>query len=168
MTNLSIYKKFYGNHKWLTRGLETAIYVFAVIGLISLSVFAYYAKDLPRPEVFSERHLNVPTKIYDREGKVLLYTIFGEEKREPISIKKVPRFLINAVLAAEDSDFYKHHGVDFKGILRAILIDLKLKKPIEGASTISQQLIRSTFLTNKKTVRRKLREVILTLELERK
>ncbi len=131
-------------------------------------IFVYYAKDLPRPEVFEERQLSQPTKIYDRTGEVLLYTIYGEEKREIAKLNEFPDFLIKAVLATEDAKFYKHRGVDFRGIARSILINLKIKKPTYGGSTISQQLIRSTFLTLEKSASRKIKEIILTLELERK
>lgn len=131
-------------------------------------VFIYYAKDLPRPEVFTEREQIMPTRIYDRTGEVLLRTIYGEEKRQIVSLDKIPDHLINAVLATEDANFYKHKGIDPKAIVRAILIDLRLKKAVQGASTISQQLMRSTFLSSEKTAKRKIRELILTLELERK
>jgi len=137
-------------------------------GFIGLGLFIYYAKDLPRPEMFSEREQIMPTRIYDRTGETLLRTIFKEEKRETVSLSEVPEHLINAVLATEDANFYIHQGVDFRAIVRAVLIDIKLKSPVQGASTISQQLIRSTFLSLEKTVQRKVREAILTIELERR
>lgn len=142
-----------------------SLIIFFLLGLI---IFIYYAKDLPRPEVFSERQQVLPTKIYDRTGEVLLRTIYGEEKREIVNLKELPQNLVNAVLAAEDASFYQHYGVDFKGIARAILVDLQLKKPVQGASTISQQLMRSTFLSLEKTLKRKVREAVLTLEIERR
>lgn len=110
----------------------------------------------------------MPTRIYDRTGETLLRTIYGEEKRELVALSDVPDHLIKAVLAAEDDNFYNHHGVDLAGVARAILVDLKLKKPAQGASTISQQLIRSTFLSLEKSAKRKIRELVLTLELERR
>lgn len=149
----------------LLKGCFFLIGIFAIFGLC---IFVYYAKDLPRPEDFEERQLALPTKIYDRTGKVLLYTIYGEVKREPVSLEDVPDYLIKAVLAAEDANFYKHKGLDLRGIIRAIILNLKLKKPIYGGSTISQQLIRSTFLTTQKTISRKIKEIVLTIELERK
>ena len=149
----------------LLKGCFFLIGIFAILGLC---IFVYYAKDLPRPEDFEERQLALPTKIYDRTGKVLLYTIYGEVKREPVSLEDVPDYLIKAVLAAEDANFYKHKGLDLRGIIRAIILNLKLKKPIYGGSTISQQLIRSTFLTTQKTISRKIKEIVLTIELERK
>ncbi len=137
--------------------------VFAVLFL-----FVYYAKDLPRPEKFTERTLVQSTKIYDSTGEVLLYEIYGEEKRTWTPLEVVPEYLKNAVIASEDANFYHHFGIDFKGIIRSVLINLRLKKPVYGGSTISQQLIRSTFFSTEKTVKRKIREIILALELDRR
>lgn len=149
--------------------LFKAIFFICAAGILSFfSLFFFYAKDLPRPERFSERQIFQPTKIYDRTGQVLLYTIFGEEKREIVPLTQIPGSLKNAVIAAEDQNFYSHFGIDLKGILRAGLVNLRLKKPLQGGSTIPQQLIRSTFLTNEKTLQRKIREIILTLELDRR
>jgi len=131
-------------------------------------MFVYYAKDLPRPERFLEKKTFQSTKIYDRTGEVLLYTIHGEEKREIIPLDQMSPFLKQAVIAAEDANFYQHRGIDLTAILRSILVNLKLKKPAQGGSTITQQLIRSSFLTLEKTAERKIREVVLSLELERK
>ena len=133
-----------------------------------LFLFIYYAKDLPRPEKFAERAFIESTKIYDRTGKVLLYELYGEEKREVIPLSEMPEYLKQAFISAEDANFYSHFGIDFGGILRAIKINLKIGQPLYGGSTISQQLIRSTFLTTEKTLKRKAREIILTLELERR
>ena len=141
-------------------------FLFLIFALLSL--FIYYAKDLPRPERFTERSFVESTKIYDRSGKVLLYEMYGEEKREVVPLDEVPEFLKQAVITAEDINFYQHFGIDFKAIFRAILANLELMKPAQGGSTISQQLIRSTFLTREKTLKRKTREIILTLELERR
>lgn len=131
-------------------------------------LFIYYAKDLPRPEVFTEKPFVLPTKIYDRDGEVVLYQIYEEEKRTLVSLSEVPNFLKQAVLSAEDANFYSHFGLDLKGILRSILNNLKIGRAVYGGSTISQQLIRSSFLTLDKTLKRKTKEVILTLELERR
>ncbi len=134
----------------------------------SLSVFVYYAKDLPRPERFTERPFIEPTRIYDRTGEVILYTIYGEERRDIVSLDKIPDHLVYAVISAEDANFYGHFGVDFRGIARSILENFKKRSAAQGGSTVSQQLIRSTFLSGEKTISRKIREVILTIELERR
>jgi membrane peptidoglycan carboxypeptidase len=140
--------------------------VLSVLG--GLLLFIYYARDLPRPEKFLEKEFVQSTKIYDRTGEVLLYEIYGEEKREVVSLEQIPLSLRNAVIAAEDANFYHHFGIDLKAIGRAVLADLKLREPVQGASTIPQQLIRSSFLTREKTLGRKIKEVILTLELDRR
>jgi len=135
---------------------------------ISSLLFIYHAKDLPRPEDFTERSFILPTKIYDRTGKILLYQIYEEEKRTVIPLSEAPEYLKQAVLVAEDDNFYNHFGLDLKGIFRAILKNLKIGEPIYGGSTISQQLVRSSFLTPEKSLKRKIKEVVLTLELERR
>jgi len=142
--------------------------LFFLMFLIGVGVFIYYAKDLPRPEKFTERAFVESTKIYDRTGETLLYELYGETKREIIPLSEMSDNIKNAVLATEDSRFYSHNGVDIWGILRSIKLNLGIGKPTYGGSTISQQLIRSTFLTLEKSVERKVKELILTLELERR
>lgn len=138
-------------------------FVFAVFIL-----FIFYAKDLPRPEKFTERQFIESTKIYDRSGEVLLYEIYGEEKRTIVPLETISEHLKKAVIVVEDANFYHHFGIDLKGIMRSILINLKIGEPIYGGSTICQQLIRSTFFSTEKTIERKIREIILALELDRR
>lgn len=161
----NIYRKGRYEFRLILKILSVLLFVF-ISGL--LIFFWYYAKDLPRPEIFTERQLAQSTKIFDRTGQVLLYEIYGEEKRTCVSIEIIPEYLKEAVIAAEDANFYHHFGVDLKGILRAILADLKIGKAVYGGSTIPQQLIRSTFLSTEKTAERKFREIILALELDRR
>ncbi len=148
--------------------LRLLLFGFLSFILLILFLFIFYAKDLPRPEKFTERYLFESTKIYDRTGSVLLYEIYGEEKRTWVSLEKIPEHLKQAVIAVEDANFYHHFGVDPKAIIRSILSDLKIMKPVYGGSTIPQQLIRSTFLSLEKTVERKTKEIILALELDRR
>jgi penicillin-binding protein 1A len=148
--------------------LKFSIFGFLFFVFCFLILFFYYARDLPRPEVFTERQLFQSSKIYDRTGQILLYEIYGEEKRTWVPLVKIPEDLKQAVISAEDSNFYHHFGVDLKGVLRAILEDLKIGKPTYGGSTIPQQLIRSTFFSTEKTAQRKIREIILALELDRR
>jgi len=148
--------------------LKFSAFCFLFFVFCFLSLFIYYAKDLPRPEKFIERQLFESTKIYDRSGQVLLYEIYGEEKRDWVALDKMPEYLKQAVIATEDANFYQHSGIDFKGIINAVLANLKIMKPTYGGSTIPQQLIRSTFLTLDKTAERKIREIILSLELNRR
>jgi penicillin-binding protein 1A len=141
---------------------------FSFILIFLFGLFFYFIKDLPRPEIFTERILPQSTKIYDRTGEILLYEIYGEEKRTYVSLDKIPKHLKDAVICAEDSNFYQHFGIDLKALARAVLSDLKIFKPVYGASTIPQQLVRSTFLSLKKTPERKTREIILAIEISRR
>lgn len=136
--------------------------------ILFLSLLLYYSKDLPRPEKFTERKMAQPTEIYDKTGEHLLYTIYGEEKRETVPLEKISPYLRDAVIAAEDRKFYQHFGIDPLGIVRALLVNIRQKAPVQGASTIPQQLIRSTFLTPQKSAERKIREIILSIELDQR
>ncbi len=160
------------NKKKIIRTLEYLFFGFLILFFSALSLvilaLIFYAGDLPRPEKFSEKPFIESTKIFDRTGEVLLYEMYGEEKREIVPLSEIPETLKQAVIATEDANFYSHFGLDIRGIARSILINLRLRKPAYGGSTISQQLIRSSFLTPEKTIVRKIREVILALELEKK
>src|SRR3989338_10766745 len=90
---------------------------FLLLLLLIAAAFLYFAKDLPRPEVFTEKPFILPTEIYDREGKVLLYQIYDEEKRTVVSLDQISNHLKEAVISAEDINFYKHFGLDFTGIV---------------------------------------------------
>jgi len=177
MPQRSFYRKIYQRRKNKEGGkrrskfiliLKSFGYFVLFFVFFSLSLFVYYAKDLPRPEKFTERQLVQSTKIYDRTGNTLLYEVYGEEKRTWVSLEVIPDYLKKAVIATEDVNFYHHFGVDLKGIIRAFLADFKIGKPVYGGSTIPQQLIRSTYLSTQKTAERKTREIILALELDRR
>lgn len=173
MPERKYHRKIYQKSKKGLKFIFKSLFFFIVVVVLFLifstfSLFIYYAKDLPRPEKFIERELFQSTKIYDRTGQILLYEIYGEEKREWVPLEKIPDFLKKAVIATEDANFYQHFGIDLKGITHAVLANLKIKKPLYGGSTIPQQLVRSTFLTLEKTPQRKIREIILALELDRR
>ena len=162
-------KKFYFRKhfkKWKILDLILAVFLF--ITFCCLSFFVYTTKDIPRPERFNEGSIAQSTKIYDRTGKVLLYEISGAQRRTIVPLEKISKYLKEAVLAVEDKNFFKHKGVDFKAVIRAVLFDLKVGKAVQGGSTITQQLVRSYFLNRKKTLKRKTTEVVLSLELEKK
>lgn len=143
--------------------------IILAIFLISASlVFIFFAKDLPRPEKFTEKQFFQSTKIYDRSGQTLLYEIYGEERRTVVPLSAMAITLQQAVIATEDSNFYNHFGLDLKRMVLSIIIDLRIGKLAYGGSTIPQQLIRSTFLSMEKTATRKIREIILALELDRR
>ncbi len=143
--------------------------ILILVGLLFVfSLFIYFARDLPRPERYTDRPITEPTKIYDRTGENVLYTIYGEEKRNIISSENVPQHFIDALLVAEDANFYEHIGIDIQGIMRSFLVNLQAGRTVAGGSTISQQFVRSALLTPERVIMRKVREIILTLELERR
>ncbi|MEA2097713.1 MAG: PBP1A family penicillin-binding protein [Patescibacteria group bacterium] len=158
--------------KGLKKGLRTVfklgLFLFAV-GLVGLvGVFVYFSKDIPDPNKIIDRRVAESTKIYDRTGEHLLYEIHGEERRTNIKLDQVSQHLINATIATEDQDFYKHYGVDFRGIARAIYKDIISGEKLQGGSTITQQLIKNSILTSERTFTRKIKEIILAIETEQK
>ncbi len=143
--------------------------LFAVAGAIAIfAVFIYFSKDIPDPDKIVDRSVAQSTKIYDRTGKHLLYEIHGEENRTVVKLSQISKYLIDATVATEDRDFYKHHGIDFRGIARAIWRDLLSREELQGGSTITQQLIKNSILSPEKTLTRKIKEIILAIETEQK
>lgn len=161
--------KFSFKTKKLLKTILLLSFVFCFLFFVFLvGVFAYFAKDLPNPEKLATRQITESTKIYDRTGTVLLYDIHGEEKRTIIPFEEIPKSVKEGTLVIEDVNFYSHFGLDFKGILRALLANLRGKKITQGGSTITQQFIKSSFLTPERTLTRKIKEAILAIELEMK
>ncbi len=105
------------------------------------------------------------SQIYDINGNELA-NIHAEENRVPVSIRQIPKDLQNAFVAVEDNRFYDHIGVDPKGILRAVVSNITSKEVAEGGSTITQQLAKNAYLTQERTMKRKIQEVFLALRLE--
>lgn len=122
---------------------------------------------LPNPSQLNERRLIQSTKIYDRSGEILLYEIHGEEKRTIIPPEEIPDYVKQATIAVEDQNFYNHPAFDWRGIARAIKTDILRGRFAQGGSTITQQLARNSFLTPERTLMRKIKEIILALQLER-
>lgn len=129
------------------------------------SLFAYYAATLPSPEHLATVAVAESTKIFDRNG-ILLYEVFGEVKRTPIPFEEIPQHTKHAAIAVEDQNFYKHVGIDPGAIARAAMINFRSGEKMQGGSTITQQFVRNAVLTRQKTVVRKLKEMILAIELE--
>jgi len=153
---------------WFKKLLKVFIWIFVSGIFFAIGVFAYYAKDLPSPGKLNKRQVVESTRIYDRTGEHLLYEIHGEEKRTTIPLKDMSEIVRAATLAGEDQTFYQHYGIQFKAIARAAVYDLLGRQVSQGGSTITQQLIKNTVLTNEKTFTRKVKEVILSVELEQR
>lgn len=156
-------------NRWNWGRIGRVIGILFVAGLTGIAgVFAFYAKDLPSPGNFRDRVVIQSTKIYDRSGEHLLYEVHGEEKRTIIPFSDMPDVVKYATISLEDQDFYNHHGIKLSSIFRALLRDLVTLDKAQGGSTITQQLVKNTLLTNEQTLSRKVKEVILAIELEAK
>ena len=128
--------------------------------LVFLAVWIF--KDLPSPTRLSSSPSS--SLIYDRNGK-LLYEIYAEKNRTPVSLKDLPEYIKWATIASEDKNFYRHHGFDFGGVLRAAY-NIIFHQTLQGGSTITQQLVKNALLTPERTLHRKIREIILTYLVE--
>ena len=154
-------------------GFKRFLYVFCILilaGFVSMGLFYLWVSfSLPNPDRLLERDVAQSTKIYDREGKVVLYEVFQGERRTQVELSAIPKDLINATIAAEDRNFYKHAGFDIKAIFRSIFIDLtRGDLTAQGGSTITQQLVKNAILTSDKKIIRKLKELILSYQIEQK
>lgn len=138
----------------------------AVAATLAVAAFTFtLLPDLPSVESLKDVPLKVPLRVYTSSGRLMAE--FGEERREPVRIDEVPEALTQAILAAEDDRFYSHPGVDFMGVMRAALANLRSGSHEQGASTITMQVARNYFLTPEKTYTRKMREALLAFRLER-
>lgn len=126
---------------------------------------AAYSRNLPDISKMADYQPARATRIYARNG-ALLATLY-KENRLWLPIDKIPSTVRDAFIANEDHNFYKHHGIDFFGIARAAIADLTHKGTEQGASTITQQLARGLFLTDQRTLSRKIQEALLAIEIER-
>lgn len=134
------------------------------IGLAVIGTFYYLSPTLPEVASIRQIKLQTPLRVYSRDG--ILIAQIGEQRRIPVRYAELPDRVIKAFLAAEDDRFFEHPGIDWQGITRAVLFALGMPGPGGGGSTITQQLVRTTLIQNEPTVRRKLREIFLSVTLE--
>lgn len=159
------FRSQYLKQRLLVYGLIGAFAVVIFGFIMSFVVFAWYAKDLPSPAKLSQS-TGASTIFKDREGKVL-YEMYKDKNRIPATWDDIPKKLKEATIATEDKNFYKHQGISQLGIVRAAF-NVLLGKGLQSGSTITQQLIKNVLLTNRQTVSRKVQEMILALEVERR
>ncbi len=144
------------------------LYGFAGILLAGSLVFAGVSLSLPDPNKLNERIVAQSTKIYARDGTTLLYEVHGEAKRTLVTLDDIPDFAEKASIAIEDKNFYKNPGVDWRGILRSVWIDITRGSLSQGGSTITQQFVRNAILTREKKWTRKIKEAVLSIEIGQK
>jgi penicillin-binding protein 1C len=152
--------------RWIRFGAILA-FVAVLLGTLAFFLaFAIVAKDLPKPgEVV--RKTGFSTKIFDRNGK-LLYDLHADERREPITIDQIPDVLKKATVSTEDKDFYKHGGIDPLTPFRIVYNYIFRKGRLVGGSTLTQQLVKNALLTNERSLTRKFKEFVLSIQIERK
>lgn len=135
------------------------------VTLVTLAgMYLYLSPKLPSVDTLKEVKLQTPLRVYSRDNKLI--GEFGEQRRTPLTFNEIPPLFINALLAAEDADFYAHHGVSLTGLMRAGSQLLKTGKIQSGGSTITMQLARDFFLTRKQVFSRKFNEILLSLQIE--
>ena len=153
------------NRKLSQLAIIAIILIFA-IGLGSaIGVITWVINESPDISYYGQWKTSESTIIYASNGEPL--TKLYEENRVYVGLEQIPKNLENAVISIEDARYRNHHGLDFKGILRAIWVDLKHMAKVEGASTITQQLAKNALLTHKKLFSRKLQEMYIALQFER-
>src|SRR3569623_1965017 len=141
----------------------------AVAGALGLAgLFIYYGHDprLPTVESLRDYRPKQVTRLLDRNGAVIAE--LGPEKRTFVPYAEIPKILVNAVVAAEDADYWHHQGLDYKGMVRAFIENVLRGRRAQGGSTITQQVIKTFLLTPERTLRRKVQEIILARQLAQK
>lgn len=133
-------------------------------GLIFASFYLYLTPNLPDVEQLRNTQLQIPLRVFSADNKLIAE--FGEKRRSPITIDQVPEKLTKAFIAAEDNRFYMHHGVDIKGLLRAVTQLISTGRIQSGGSTITMQVAKNFFLSREKTFTRKFNEILLALQIE--
>jgi len=142
---------------------------FALVGIAGLvGMFSYYGSDpkLPTLKALGDYHPKQVTRIFDRNGVVI--GELGSEKRTVVPFEAIPKILINAVVAAEDADYFHHAGLDYRGMVRAFIENVLRGRTAQGGSTITQQVVKTFLLSPERTMRRKVQEIILARQLSQK
>lgn len=164
-------EKIRAGHKALPRWAHPTMRFATLAGIACVGVFTAWAvfASIPAVDTIENRIVGESTKIYDRTGEVLLYDVHGSMRRTEIPLEEISPYIRNATVAIEDSTFYKHNGFRPLAFLRAILVNLGLREGFrgQGGSTITQQVVKNTLLTQDKTIIRKAKEIILAIKLER-
>ncbi|MEK7596512.1 MAG: PBP1A family penicillin-binding protein [Patescibacteria group bacterium] len=160
-------KSFIRHTKAHTKKDIAAILTSLVFILTGLGIFWISSFRLPDLSSFEQRKVSESTKIYDRTGKVLLYDMNAGVKRTIVSSENISPYIKKATVAIEDEDFYDHRGIKITSIVRATLANLVSGKFSQGGSTITQQVVKNTLLTQEKKISRKLKEWVLASKLDK-
>lgn len=155
------------NQRYLRAAFLTVTFLLLGAGVVAyaaLSAYVYLAPALPDVEALRDVQLQVPLRVYSRDGRLIAQ--IGEYRRIPVAYENIPKAVVQAFLAAEDDRFFRHHGVDYPGLARATLMNLVSGQRSQGGGTITMQLARNIFFTPERTWRRKLSEIFLSFQIE--
>ena len=144
--------------------------ILVIIGVAIYGVYylgTLYSALVPKAQKIVEYQPRLTTKIYDRNGE-LIANIFDQENRDYVKYEDIPSRVIEALLAIEDTKFFEHGGINLDAIMRAIIKDIKARRFVEGASTITQQLVKTMVLSREKKIKRKINEMLIALYVESK
>ena len=150
--------------RWLALALGLGVAVSMAATATVIGAYYYVAPSLPPAETIRDIPLQIPLRIYSRDGRLIEEV--GERRRIIVDYNDLPPFVVNAFVSAEDGRFFEHPGIDYQGILRALVLLIKEGEISGGGSTITQQLARDYFLTREQLFTRKLREAFLAWQIE--
>jgi len=145
--------------------LTIAATISGLLGIVAIvATYLYLAPQLPPVTTLKDVQYQVPLQVFTQDGQLIAE--YGSKKRDPLRYDQIPATMIHAILAAEDDRFFEHPGVDYQGIIRAVVNLVLTGKKAQGGSTITMQVARNFFLSPEKTYLRKLNEIFLSLKIE--
>lgn len=147
-----------------TLAVLAALGLFGIFALVGM--FFFISHDLPQINSLKDYNPPMNSRIMSRDNEVLLE--IGNETRDVVPFEKMPKKVVGAFLAAEDDNFYNHEGIDYYGIMRAFIVNLKEGRLVQGGSTITQQVAKSFLLTKERTISRKIKDLLLARKIEQK
>lgn len=141
--------------------------IFGILGTVAiLGMVIYISFDLPQINSLADYNPAIPSKVYSKDGELLLE--IGKENREVVNFDQIPTKITQCFVAAEDDNFYNHSGVDYMGILRAMIKNIQAGRIVQGGSTLTQQVAKSLLLSNERTYSRKIKDLLLAQKIESK
>lgn len=147
-----------------TLAVLAALGIFGILAVIGM--FFFISMDLPQINSLKDYNPPMNSRIMSRDNEVLME--IGTETRDVVPFEKIPPKVVDAFLAAEDDNFYNHEGIDYYGIIRAFMVNLKEGRLVQGGSTITQQVAKSFLLTKERTISRKIKDLLLARKIEQK
>ena len=158
------------SRKWLFVKIFVVVVLLSLIAGLAVAAGAIYAvsRDLPSLDAQHRDPLATNTVIYDRTGKIVIAELHGGENRVIVPSAKIPDAMKQATVAVEDERFYEHHGVDYLGVVRAMVENLRAGSVVQGGSTITEQYVKNAYVGPERTYKRKLNEAVLAWQLEDK